>query len=178
MTFKNININPRYNYSRDFFMGYTNQAFVTIGRDPKSVPDQNSPRIYGSVFGGGQNGHVRLNTEVAINDAKIGVEYDPTDGAITENKWLYRGNVYGAGRGTDLVPDTETPTYCSSAGSVTRNTHVIVNGGLIYRDVYGGGSLATVGPPSVPTYQAYDPSLTTVEIIGGTIGSSIGVANN
>ena len=175
LTFDNTNVNPRYNYNRDFFLGYTNQTFVTIGQNAVATPTASSPRIFGSVFGGGQNGHVRLNTEVVINDAEIGVQYDPSDGNITDTKWMYRGNVYGAGRGIDYVPGS-TNEYCTSAGSVTRNTHVIVNGGLIHRDVYGGGSLATVGPPPVPKYLAYDPSLTTVDIIGGTIGDAAGIA--
>ena len=175
LTFDNTNVNPRYNYNRDFFLGYTNQTFVTIGRNAVATPTASSPRIYGSVFGGGQNGHVRLNTEVVINDAEIGVQYDPSAGN-TVDEWTYRGNVYGAGRGIDFVPGSTTE-YCTSAGSVTRNTHVIVNGGLIHRNVYGGGSLATVGPPPVPKYLAYDPSLTTVDIIGGTIGDAAGIAN-
>lgn len=170
----------RYLYNRDYFLGYVNQAFVTIGENAVATPNGNSPRIYGSVFGSGQDGHVRLNTEVVVNDAEIGVQYSGDGSDIASANWKYRGNVYGAGRGIEMYDsdgDDVPDSYCSSAGSVTRNTHVIVNGGLIHRDVYGGGSLGTVGPP--PTYPLYlenDPSLTTVDILGGTIGDDAGIA--
>jgi hypothetical protein len=64
-----------------------------------------------------------------------------------------------------------TDDYCNSAGSVTLNTKVTVNGGIIHRNVYGGGSLASVGPP--PT--GYNPgtSLNEVIIKGGTIGEVV-----
>ena len=40
--------------------------------------------------------------------------------------------------------------YSTSAGSVTRFTYVDINGGTIHRNVYGGGSLSSVGPPAIP----------------------------
>ena len=170
----------RYLYNRDYFLGYVNQAYVTIGNNVVATPNGDSPRIYGSVFGSGQDGHVRLNTEVVVNDAEIGVQYSGDGSDIASDTWKYRGNVYGAGRGIDMYDsdnDGILDSYCSSAGSVTRNTHVVVNGGLIHRDVYGGGSLATVGPPPTnPLYLINDPSLTTVDILGGTIGDAAGVA--
>jgi len=174
LVFPNINLSPRYNYSHDFFLGYTNKSFVTIGESVVPTPTSSSPRIYGSVFGGGQDGHVRLNTEVTINDAEIGVAYG--DGSLTLAEREYVGNVYGAGRGIDKIgtPGHENE-YCPSSGSVTRNTHVIIKGGHIHRDVFGGGSLATLGPP-VATY--YDPSFTTVDVEGGMVGDSLYVVDN
>ena len=93
-------------------------------------------------------------------------------------QWLYRGNVFGAGSGiskykydfdydgdydgiTKKEGEEDRPTtyngstikeedYSTSAGSVTRFTKVEVKGGTIYRNVYGGGSLASVGPPKIP----------------------------
>ena len=166
ITYPTISARPRYNYTRDFFLGYVNNSNVIIGSSTTS------PVVKGSVFGGGDNGHVRENTDVTVNSGEIGATYAPGTGeTITDAKWKYRGNVYGAGRGVDFIPDTEE--YCSSAGSVTINTTVTVNGGTIHRDVYGGGSLATVGPP--PTYAG--ESLSTVNIIGGTIGDATGVAS-
>ena len=167
-SFVNINKTPRYDYSRDFFLGYSNETVVNIG-DPD---EETEPRIYGSVFGGGENGHVRWNTNVTVDKGEIGVAYTApatypeADSLI---KWVYRGNVYGAGRGIDKIAGSND--YCSSAGSVTLNTNVTVNGGIIHRNVYGGGSNATVGPP--PT--GYNPgtSLDTVAINGGTIGQKL-----
>ena len=90
-------------------------------------------------------------------------------------QWLHRGNVYGAGSGISLYKydfnyddDTDdngqdaahTATYhdkaikeedySTSAGSVTHFTQVDILGGTIHRNVYGGGSLASVGPPPIP----------------------------
>ena len=172
ITFKTINKNPRYNYSRDFFVGYTNKTEVIIGDPDANVTT--GPTIKGSVFGGGDNGHVRWHTDVTVNKGEIGEGYDPTDGNITDDKWAYRGNVYGAGQGTDMYDSDgngSLDSYCPSAGSVTLNTNVTVNGGTIHRNVYGGGSMATVGPP--PT--GYDPgtSTCTVNIFGGIIGQVV-----
>ncbi len=159
----------RYDYSRDFFLGYSNETVVNIG-DPD---EETEPRIYGSVFGGGENGHVRWNTNVTVDKGEIGVAYTApatypeADSLI---KWVYRGNVYGAGRGIDKIAGSND--YCSSAGSVTLNTNVTVNGGTIHRNVYGGGSMATVGP--LPTTD-YDPGISTctVNIYGGAIGEVV-----
>jgi VCBS repeat-containing protein len=90
--------------------------------------------------------------------------------------WLARGNVYGAGSGVgkykyDFNYDgdyddeiaykrpnagaEDQPTRMkeednsTSAGSVTRFTTVNINGGIIHRNVYGGGSLSTVGAPQI-----------------------------
>ena len=53
-------------------------------------------------------------------------------------------------RPTAPAVETKEIDYSTSAGSVTRFTKVEVNGGTIHRNVYGGGSLATVGPPTIP----------------------------
>ncbi len=167
--FKTINKNPRINYSRDFFLAYSNKTTVTIGENTTTT----GPHVYGSVFGGGENGHVRLDTWVRINSGEVGIDLDTnitktsTDlNALTNSsKWIYRGNVFGAGRGMDTTADGQ---YCSSAGSVTRNTLVDINGGKIYRNVHGGGSLASVGPP--PTYTT-EISTCTVNI-NAAVGAS------
>ncbi len=166
--FNTVNLNPLYDYNRDFFLGYVNKTIVNIGDPDANVTT--GPTIKGAVFGGGDNGHVRWHTYVNVNKGEIGVEYDPEEGNITDDKWAYRGNVYGAGQGTDKIGTSDD--YCPSAGSVTLNTNVTVNGGTIHRNVYGGGSMATVGP--LPTTD-YDPgtSTCTVNIYGGAIGEVV-----
>ena len=166
--FNTVNLNPLYDYNRDFFLGYVNKTIVNIGDADANVTT--GPTIKGAVFGGGDNGHVRWHTYVNVNKGEIGEEYNPTDGNITDDKWAYRGNVYGAGQGTDKIGTSDD--YCPSAGSVTLNTNVTVNGGTIHRNVYGGGSMATVGP--LPTTD-YDPgtSTCTVNIYGGAIGQVV-----
>ena len=176
------------------------------------------PKILASVYGGGQEGHVRRDTYVRVDSAVIGLPFTEanktllktTSSDITEvlnnPQWMHRGNVYGAGSGvtkykfdinhdTDSI-DTNVPynngvaivnfnenDYSNSAGSVTRFTRVDINGGIINRNVYGGGSMGSVGPPNMgQSYDPYNPEDTShsTEIgkqsrclvnIAGTIGS-------
>jgi hypothetical protein len=187
----NVTESPRYLYCPQFFFGYVNEAKVVIG-DAARINDDSyrGPRIYGSVFGGGQDGHVRRDTHVEVNKGEIGLSFTGSDletgtGARTNQailgglqvagddnpQWLHRGNVYGAGSGISKyqydfnydkkIDDTvegitykgnpvKEEDYGTSAGSVMRNTQVDINGGIIHRNVYGGGSLASVGPPPIP----------------------------
>ncbi len=135
------------------------------------------PTIHGSVYGGAQDGRVRRDTHVIINDGEIGYAYNATNQTtlgtsdLDDVQWRHRGNVYGAGSGMgkykfDFNYDGDTddndgsatyytiPTkeedYSQHAGCVIRYTQVDINGGEIHRNVYGGGSLASVGPPAIP----------------------------
>ena len=179
----NIRETPRYLYSPEFFTGYVNETEVIIG-DPDKIneTDYTGPTIFGSVYGGGQDGHVRRDTHVIINKGKIGKPYsteylkDKNKNYITDlddPQWLHRGNVYGAGSGIGKYKydfdydgdydsnnngngtryngkDIKEEDFSTSAGSVTRFTKVEVKGGTIHRNVYGGGSLSSVGPPIIP----------------------------
>ena len=159
----NGNISPRYLYIPDFFLGYVNQTEVIIGTD------NGGPVILGSVYGGGQDGHVRRGTEVTVNNAEIGINYVSTGGSsidyandvfgitdMNDIQWKGRGMVFGAGSGigTYKIKDSEgnntgAVDYNYSSGSVTATTKVTVNeGAVIYQSVFGGGSLASVGPPN------------------------------
>ena len=182
------------------------------------------PKILGSVFGGGQDGHVRRDTHVIVDEGEIGLPFtydnrknvvktlgsDVTEAQshtittdLDDPQWLHRGNVYGAGSGIGKYifdfdndgitfidkPDEKGKTngkydegeevdndgtyngnpvkdvdYSTSAGSVTRFTQVDINGGIIHRNVYGGGSNASVGPATIPPTRAelaYLPGTTT-----------------
>ena len=179
----NIRETPRYLYSPEFFTGYVNETEVIIG-DPDKIneTDYTGPTIFGSVYGGGQDGHVRRDTHVIINKGEIGKPYsteylkDKAGNYITDlddPQWLHRGNVYGAGSGIGKYKydfdydgdydsnnngnstryngkDIKEEDFSTSAGSVTRFTKVEVKGGTIHRNVYGGGSLSSVGPPIIP----------------------------
>ena len=135
----------------------------------------------GSVYGGGQDGHLRRDTHVTVNSGEIGLAYNTdnrTNVLKTSNlddlQWLARGNVYGAGSGigkyrydfnydgdvvdkVDYTTPGDTPRTSrlneednsASAGSVTRFTQVEIHGGIIHRNVYGGGSMASVGAPMI-----------------------------
>ena len=182
----NITESPRYLYCPEFFVGYANETKVIIGDETK-INDENytGPTILGSVYGGGQDGHVRRDAHVIINKGEIGLAFNSTNRGkfnttgktlseeLDDPQWLYRGNVFGAGSGISKyqydfnyngitsdegVPETSSyhgnsileEDYSTSAGSVTRFTTVEVKGGSIHRNVYGGGSLASVGPPAIP----------------------------
>ena len=180
------------------------------------------PTIYGSVYGGGQDGHVRRDAHVIVNKGEIGIPYTeanrtlvgtsslPLSEELDNLQWQHRGNVYGSGSGIgkykyDFDGDGVTSTkiddnvvidqgtyngetvldidYGQSAGSVTRFTQVDVFGGTIHRNVYGGGSQASVGPPPNGLFDAYRKGNASVGVglksqstvnISGTVGSPTG----
>ena len=190
-----------YLYSPAFFSGYVNETDVTIGgyRCKTAYGDYKAgdcitaaqyaalgvnqanwelvgPVILASVYGGGQDGHVRRDTKVNVLSGEIGKPYDDTNISLlkTDNindpQWLHRGNVYGGGSGItkyhfDLDGDGKTDKndgslsyngkpfneedYSTSSGSVTRFTEVNVLGGIVHRNVYGGCSLGSVGAPKI-----------------------------
>ena len=148
-------LTPRILYFPEHYLGYSNYTHVNI-----TQAEGKTTRLYGSVYGGGQDGHVRWNTDVQINGGEIGANYGldvvANDASVnndpTSVHWEARGNVYGAGSGIgmwDSNNNGEDDSYCNIAGSVTQFTSVNVNGGIVHRNVYGGGNLATVGPPRI-----------------------------
>ena len=86
-------------------------------------------RIYGSVFGGGEDGHILRNSTVNISgdDTKIG----------TRGTSYMDGNVFGGGRGFGGEALT--------AGNVGGAVEVNIESGSVLGSVYGGGRLASVG---------------------------------
>lgn len=119
--------------------------------------------VYGSVFGGGEEGHVLNTVLLTIKDnAKIG----------TLGYSRYDGNVFGGGRG--FTGDALT------AGTVGGNIQLNIEGGKMLGSVYGGGRLGSVGTYLVPVedashYGAMQPGeghgYIFVNISGGTIGN-------
>ena len=101
-------------------------------------------RIYGSVYGGGEDGHVMRNVTLTIgkqtqttgaNDQVVTTTSGPTIG--TEGTSYYDGHVFGGGRG--FGGDALT------AGNVGGSVDVNIIDGNILGSVYGGGRLASVG---------------------------------
>lgn len=118
-----------------------------------------------SFTGGTSDGRLHANTLVYIGgNAEIGgvpakVATDGTLYAISTT-----GSVFGAGLGN----------RSATATGQVYNSHVIINGGEIYGDVYGGGNYGTVG-----VYNASSASTTNVDILNGKINGSVyGGANN
>ena len=96
-------------------------------------------RIYGSSFGGGEDGHVIGNTVTNIGgNVTIGIaNHAHSDVVIgTLGTSGFDGNVYGGGRGS---------VTALTAGVVGGNVTLNVMNGTMYGSVYGGGQLASVG---------------------------------
>ena len=90
--------------------------------------------IYGSVFGGGEDGHVNGNVTMNIS------ETDATNHPMvigTHGTSYVDGNVFGGGRGFG----GDAYTSGNIAGCVTMN----ITGGRMLGSIYGGGRLGSVG---------------------------------
>ena len=170
--------------------------------------------VKGSVFGGGESGHVRENTLVTISGGQIGAGDDgtadvrytsdnlfinPTTTPITNSNTLYGtthwpfgktvgsevvytpydpvyvangqepsdgkswfGNVFGGGSGwfpyIKEVAGQPESHWNPLSGKVWGNTHVVIEGGHVLNNVYGGNEATDIGGKA------------TVEIKGGTVG--------
>jgi hypothetical protein len=151
---------------------------------------------------------------VTVYSGEIGVPYtSENQGVLGSNlddpQWMHRGNIYGGGSGiTEYSADIESmyaagytgnkisaSGFSESSGSVTRFTDVNILGGIIHRNVYGGGSNGSVGAPKIDqSYEPYKPgqanipdkpvngpgrqSMNTVTIGGGSTVVTIGTPFN
>jgi len=148
-------------------MAYVDQTQVNI----------NGGQIAASVFGGGENGHVRYNATVTMTDGTVGLELTAGEKELDANGEarvdIYHGNIYGGGRGIDM---TQGGYLGEASGQVFGNTNVDISGGTVRHHVFGGGSIASVGTyvdyPIVPGDHAEATTgKATVTIHGGVIGS-------
>ena len=94
-----------------------------------------------SVYGGGNLAITEVSPIVTITDGTIGtgiasLPEGQTAGAIF-------GNVYGGGKGSDGTGMTDINAV--KAGLITGDTKVIISGGEIKHNVYGGGAYGSVG---------------------------------
>ena len=142
---------------RSRFYNYTNTGSVEV--------EISGGIIYGSVFGGSEDGHV-------TGDIKMDIKPGAIIGTLGTS--YVDGNVFGGGRGFS----GNTLTAGNVGGNVTMN----ISGGNILGSVYGGGRLASVGTYLVETTDAnYGEQIPdvgddkhghiTINISGGTIGN-------
>ncbi|MBP5340512.1 MAG: hypothetical protein J6Z14_14625 [Prevotella sp.] len=103
--------------------------------------------IYGSVYGGGEDGHVMRDVELTIENTTVTVPAQGEGQSATTSTTKPKigtfgtsgedGNVFGGGRG--FAGNAYT------AGNVAGSVKMVINGGDILGSVYGGGQLASVG---------------------------------
>ena len=163
---------------RVLFNGWSNVGSSEVIVDSVAV-------VFGSVFGGGEDGHVLGNSSTTIKgDALIG-----TFGTSGVD-----GNIFGSGRGFSAIALT-AGVIC---GNITVN---IEENAKILGSVYGGGRLAAVGTHLAPEGTAYYGKLIpdgmnqvlggndvaaagathghiTINITGGTIGNLSQMGNS
>ena len=171
------------NVDKIAWVGNTN----VVNGTQSETPVLTNPKIAGSVYGGGENGHNYQNAQVTIHSGTIGITNPETDGGA---RYPYRGNVYGGGCGTDTFDrgegDDKKTYYDFNAGIVLGNTQVDIDGGHIVHNVYGGGAMGSVGtytladeayhaehpevPVGMPLSCAENTGLCTINITGGKIG--------
>ncbi len=109
-------------------------AFNTWTNVAKSNVTIKGGTIYGSVYGGGEDGHV-------LGDAVTLISKETGEGKIApvigcDGKSGYDGNVFGGGQGS---------VTALTAGVVGGNVKLNIQDGTMKGSVYGGGRLASVG---------------------------------
>ena len=153
-------------------------------------------RIFGSVFGGGEDGHVMRDVKMTIKDGSTttgeGEQAVTTTTSPIIGTWgtsYVDGNVFGGGRGFSGEALT--------AGNVGGSVNIDIQGGKMFGSIYGGGRLGSVGyglylvdeeingvkPYSVlrddnvddrgNTVEGFKRGYITINISGGTIGNDI-----
>ena len=167
--------NPETNANVDK-MAWVYDTDVTIG----TQGSETGPSIKGSVYGGGENGHNFHDASVTVHSGTIGIVSGEkvTIGDIEYEgaRYPYRGNVYGSGCGTDTYTGTDSKTYFDfNAGIVRGNTTVLIDGGHVVHNVYGGGAMGSVGTYTFdangkPTSCADGTGTCTVTVSDGQIG--------
>lgn len=122
--------------------------------------------VFGSVFGGGEDGHILGNTAVIVKDSLDGTTIMSSPLVGTWGKTTFDGNVFGGGRGLSI----SSPTV----GGVVGNTSLTMEGGHVLGSVYGGGRMAAVGV-ELSTGNLYNDDnhgQTTVTVSGGIVGNA------
>lgn len=136
------------------------------------------PRINGSVYGGGENGHNYHDAIVNVYSGTVGItsgsEITGTSGTTYSGAaYPYRGNVYGSGCGTDQYDtdnDGKGDSYNPLAGVVYGATTVNITGGQVARNVYGAGAMGSVGKKDATTGAIASGGTTTINVSGGIVG--------
>ena len=130
-TKQEILYNPTYGHIYGAGMGDKRIFFNQTTNVENSIVKVSGGRVYGSVYGGGEDGHV-LNKATTTISGNVVIGTEQQDGSNSG----FDGNVFGAGQGS---PTAQT------AGSVGGNVILNIEGGTMLGSVYGGGRIASVG---------------------------------
>ena len=125
-----------------------------------------------SVYGGGNLAITEVSPIVTITDGVIGTGIASLPAGQTAGA-VY-GNVYGGGKGSDGTGMTAINAV--KAGLITGDTKILISGGEIKHNVYGGGAYGSVGTFTYDT----DAKITgytsggkaEIYITGGSIGTN------
>ena len=125
-----ILLNPAIGHIYGAGMGDKRIFFNTVTNVQNSNVTVSGGRVYGSVHGGGEDGHV-------LNKATTTISGNVVIGSVTDGTTSgFDGNVFGGGQGS--------PTALT-AGTVGGNVELNIQGGTMHGSVYGGGRIASVG---------------------------------
>ena len=147
---------------RTYFNEFTKVGSVEV--------DVSGGIIYGSVYGGGEDGHVTGNVTTTIRKETGEGKVAPVigcDGTSGDD-----GNVFGAGQGS---------TVSLTSGVVSGNVTLNIQEGIIKGSVYGGGQIGSVGTYVVRVddenygkmKEGDDHGCLTVNLTGGTIEQNV-----
>ena len=163
-----LHVNPTFGHIFGAGMGDKRIFFNTVTNVQNSYVTVSGGRVYGSVYGGGEDGHV-INKATTIIKEDDPVNEPTIIGSVTDGSTSgFDGNVFGGGQGS--------PTALT-AGTVGGNVELSIQGGTMHGSVYGGGRIASVGLyfalTSNPNYgkmqEGDDHGHITVNLTGGTI---------
>jgi hypothetical protein len=125
--------------------------------------------VYGSVYGGGEDGHVFGNAETTIKKETGEGKVAPVIGCVSTSD--SNGNVFGGGQGAFTA---------LTAGVVGGNIILNILDGSINGSVYGGGEMASVGTDFDVKSENYgimqdgtNHGCITVHLKGGTIRQNV-----
>jgi hypothetical protein len=147
---------------RTYFNEFTNVGSVEV--------EVTGGIIYGSVFGGGEDGHVTGDVITTISKETGEGKVAPVigcDGTSGDD-----GNVFGAGQGS---------TVSKTSGVVGGNVELNIQDGNIKGSVYGGGQIGSVGTHIVSVdntnygkmQEGDTHGCLTVNLTGGTIHQNV-----
>lgn len=130
--------------------------------DSTSVIVCDSARIWGSIYGGSEDGHVLGDARVQLKKGNNTNNRIPVIG--TNGKTSWDGNLYGGGRNFNYSTLT--------TGRVGGNIQIDMSDGELKGNLYGGGRFALTGMDADgDTIAGPNNGFVTINISGGTIGS-------